>query len=82
MGKQVSGRCSTILFIDVYKRQSELCDIDDIAKAYHEFSPEASWNGSNYTNATSGVKADNTFFCLLYTSGVKAQGFVGTPQRG
>ena len=38
--------------------------IDDIAKAYHEFSPEASWNGSNYTNATSGVKADNTF--LVY----------------
>ena len=40
------------------------CDIDDIAKAYHEFSPEASWNGSNYTNATTGVKADNTF--LVY----------------
>ena len=38
--------------------------IDDIAKAYHEFSPEASWNGSNYTNATTGVKADNTF--LVY----------------
>ena len=38
--------------------------IDDIAKAYHQFSPDASWNGSNYTNATTGVKADNTF--LVY----------------
>ena len=26
--------------------------------------PDASWNGSNYTNATTGVKADNTF--LVY----------------
>ena len=42
----------------------ELADIDDIAKAYHQFSPDASWNGSNYTNATTGVKADNTF--LVY----------------
>ncbi len=43
---------------------SELCDIDDIAKAYGEFSPGAEWNGSNYTNADTGVKADNTF--LVY----------------
>ena len=50
--------------LNVINGESELCDIDDIAKAYHEFSPEASWNGSNYTNATSGVKADNTF--LVY----------------
>ena len=50
--------------LNVINGESELCDIDDIAKAYHEFSPEASWNGSNYTNATTGVKADNTF--LVY----------------
>ena len=50
--------------LNVINGESELCDIDNIAKAYHEFSPEASWNGSNYTNATSGVKADNTF--LVY----------------
>ena len=28
------------------------------------YSPEAAWNGSNYTNATTGVKADNAF--LVY----------------
>ena len=50
--------------MNVIKGESELADIDDIAKAYHQCSPDASWNGSNYTNATTGVKADNTF--LVY----------------
>ena len=44
--------------------ESELDDIDDIAKAYEEFSPKANWNGSNYTDATTGVKSDNIF--LVY----------------
>ena len=43
---------------------SELDDIDDIAKAYQVFSPKAAWNGSNYTNADTGVKMDNVF--LVY----------------
>ncbi len=43
---------------------SEIDDIDDISKAYEVFSPGAAWNGSNYTNADTGVKADNTF--LIY----------------
>jgi len=43
---------------------SELANIDDIAKAYQEFSPKAAWNGSNYTNADTGVKMDNVF--LVY----------------
>ncbi len=43
---------------------SEIDDIDDISKAYEVFSPGAAWNGSNYTNAETGVKADNTF--LIY----------------
>ncbi len=50
--------------MNVIKGESELTDIDDISKAYQQFSPDASWNGSNYTNATTGVKADNTF--LVY----------------
>ena len=50
--------------MNVIKGESELCDIDDIAKAYQVFSPKAAWNGSNYTNAETGVKADNTF--LVY----------------
>ncbi len=43
---------------------SELDNIDDIAAAYQEFSPKAEWNGSNYTNADTGVKLDNVF--LVY----------------
>jgi hypothetical protein len=43
---------------------SELDNIDDISKAYQEFSPKAEWNGSNYTNADTGVKLDNVF--LVY----------------
>ncbi|MBR1566657.1 MAG: DUF3798 domain-containing protein [Oscillospiraceae bacterium] len=50
--------------LNVIKGESELCDIDDISKAYEVFSPDAAWNGSNYTNAETGVKAENTF--LIY----------------
>ena len=49
---------------NVIQGESELCDIDDIAKAYQVFSPKAEWNGSNYTNADTGVKMDNVF--LVY----------------
>ena len=50
--------------LNVINGESEICDIDDIAKAYEVFSPGAAWNGSNYTNAETGVKAENTF--LVY----------------
>jgi DNA-binding LacI/PurR family transcriptional regulator len=50
--------------MNVIDGTSELTDIDDISKAYEVFSPGAAWNGSNYTNADTGVKADNTF--LIY----------------
>ena len=50
--------------MNVIKGESELCDLDDIAKAYQEFSPKAAWNGSNYTNVETGVKSDNVF--LVY----------------
>lgn len=49
---------------NVLQGESELCDVDDIAKAYQVFSPKAQWNGSNYTNADTGVKLDNVF--LVY----------------
>ncbi len=49
---------------NVIKGESELDDIDDIAKAYQVFSPKAQWNGSNYTNAETGVKSENVF--LVY----------------
>ncbi|MDO4476289.1 MAG: DUF3798 domain-containing protein [Lachnospiraceae bacterium] len=40
---------------------SELDSIEDVAAAYQVFSPKASWNGSNYTNADTGVKMGNVF---------------------
>ena len=46
------------------KGESELTDIDDISKALQEYSPKAQWNGSNYTNAETGVKSENVF--LVY----------------
>ena len=50
--------------LNVIKGESELLDIDDIAKAYRVFTPTASWNGSNYTNVDTGVKLGNVF--LVY----------------
>ena len=50
--------------LNVINGESELCDVDDIAKAFTKYSPKASWNGSNYTNADTGVKLDNVF--LVY----------------
>ncbi len=49
---------------NVLKGESELEDIDDISKAYEVFSPKANWNGSSYTDATTGVKSENIF--LVY----------------
>ena len=50
--------------VNVLKGESELCDMDDVAKAYQVFSPKAEWNGSGYTNADTGVKSENVF--LVY----------------
>ena len=50
--------------MNVINGESDLTDMDDIAKAYEVFSPGAEWNGSGYTNATTGVKSENIF--LVY----------------
>ena len=50
--------------MNVIDGKSELDSIEDIAAAYQVFSPNAQWNGSNYTNADTGVKMDNVF--LVY----------------
>ena len=44
--------------------ESKLTDINDLSKAYGVFSPGAEWNGSNYTDAETKAKMDNTF--LIY----------------
>ena len=49
---------------NVITGKSELLDMDDLAAAYKVYSPEASWNGANYVNASTGVKLDNVF--LVY----------------
>ena len=50
--------------MNVIDGKSDLLDMDDIASALQTYSPNAEWNGSSYTNATTGVKSDNTF--LIY----------------
>ena len=50
--------------LNVIEGKSELCDIDDISKAFKDYTPDASWNGSNYTVVDTGVKQPNTF--LVY----------------
>ena len=49
---------------NVLDGNSELCDLDDISKAFAVYSPGAEWNGSAYTNADTGVKSENFF--LIY----------------
>ena len=43
------------------KVESTLLDIDDIAKAYIEFTPKAAWNGSQYIDANTGERLANVF---------------------
>lgn len=50
--------------INVIEGRSEIADMDAVSAALQEFSPDAAWNGSGYTNADTGVKEDNVF--LIY----------------
>ena len=49
---------------NVIEGKSVLTDINDLSKAHGVFSPGAEWNGSNYNDAESGEKYENTF--LIY----------------
>ncbi|MCR5356278.1 MAG: DUF3798 domain-containing protein [Lachnospiraceae bacterium] len=44
--------------------ESSLTDLNDILSAYKIYSPETEWNGSNYTNASTGEVLDNIY--LIY----------------
>ena len=44
--------------------ESELDNVQDLAKAYSVFSPGVDWNGSGYTDSATGVRSDNIF--LIY----------------
>ena len=67
--------------VNVIRGESELLDMDDISKAYEVFCPGASWNGSRYTNAETGVKAENVFLVYqdTYIMGDPGQ-FMGTTE--
>ena len=56
--------CAAVLAAGLVLDSTQRRRFFDIAKAYEVFSPGAAWNGSNYTNAETGVKAENTF--LVY----------------
>lgn len=43
---------------------SKINDLNDIISAYKIYSPETEWNGSNFTNASTGEVLDNIF--LIY----------------
>ena len=49
---------------NVVLNESTLTDINDLTKAFVEFSPGAEWNGSGYTDVETGNKAENIF--LIY----------------
>jgi len=49
---------------NVLDGKCEITDMDAVADTLKIYSPEASWNGAGYTNATTGVKSDNVF--LIY----------------
>ncbi len=44
--------------------ESKLAELGDILSAYSVYSPETEWNGSKFTNASSGEVLDNIF--LIY----------------
>ena len=46
---------------NVLNGESELLDIDDIAKAYRTFTEKAAWNGSKYIDAATGTRLNNVF---------------------
>ena len=50
--------------MNVLNGESEINNMEDIARALKKYSPNANWNGSNYVNVATGVKAENVF--LVY----------------
>ncbi|MDD3998430.1 MAG: DUF3798 domain-containing protein [Sphaerochaetaceae bacterium] len=64
--------------INVVKGESELLKLADIMKAYGKFTPGAAWNGSFYSDTSTGVRAKN--HVLIYQDTyIMGKGFMGTP---
>ncbi len=64
--------------INVVEGTSELVKMSDIMRAYGKYTPGAKWNGSFYTDAGTGVRADN--HVLLYQDTyMMGKGYMDTP---
>jgi len=51
--------------------------LPDLMSAYNKFTPGASWNGSFYTDANTGVRARNHILIYQDTY-IFGQGFIGS----
>lgn len=64
--------------IRVVKGDSDLLSMNDLKSAYNVFTPGAEWNGSFYTDAATGVRADNHILIYQDTY-IMGKGYMGTP---
>jgi len=65
------------LAIRVVKGEASLNKLPDLMSAYNKFTPGASWNGSFYTDANTGVRARNHILIYQDTY-IFGQGFIGS----
>lgn len=62
--------------INVVNGESELLKLSDIMKAYGKFTPGAEWNGSFYSDTSTGVRAKNHILIYQDTY-IMGKGFMG-----
>lgn len=64
--------------INVLNGESELLKLSDIMKAYGKFTPGAKWNGSFYSDTSTGVRAKNHILIYQDTY-MMGKGYMDTP---
>ena len=65
--------------INVVNGDSELLKMSDLMQAYNKYTPGAKWNGSLYSDAATGVRADNHILIYQDTY-IMGKGYMGTPE--
>ena len=63
--------------INCIKGESQPTNLNDLWKAYNKFTPGANWNGSFYTNASTGVRSKNAVLIYQDTYIMGGRGFMG-----
>lgn len=63
--------------INVIKGTSKPTNMADLQKAYNKYTPDAKWNGANYTNVSTGVKSRNVFLVYQNTYIMGGKGYMG-----